>query len=243
MAFTAFNIRLDNGCETKAGTPLFNDGPLWSSVRRCLNVLFPQGVTGLRIADLACLEGGYAVEFARMGFGEILGIEVREENFANCLTVKNGLSLSNLQFVRDDVWNIEGYGQFDVIFCGGILYHLDKPKRFLELLSRCVRKAVLINTHFSTTEPIAKYALSDLDENEGLLGRWFAEPSDPHPWASWGNARSFWILREHLIQAIRDAGFPMVFEEYDLLGGDIATALISGCYKTENRNLFVGVKV
>jgi hypothetical protein len=114
MAFTAFNIRLDNGYETIADTPLFNEGSLWTSVRRCLNVLFSQGVTGLRIAGLGCLEGGYAVEFVRMGVREVVGIEVREENFANCMMVKNGVSLSNLKFVRDDIWNIEGYGEFDV---------------------------------------------------------------------------------------------------------------------------------
>jgi hypothetical protein len=46
------------------------------------------GFEGLRIADLGCLEGGYAVEFTRMGFSEVVGIEVRKSNFANCMFVK-----------------------------------------------------------------------------------------------------------------------------------------------------------
>src|SRR4051812_4524704 len=242
MAFTAFNIRLDDGSQTKPEVATFNEAPVWLAVRRCLRALFAQGVSDLRIADLACLEGGYTVEFARMGFREALGIEVRDENFANCQLVKEGLSLSNLHFVKDDVWNIAAYGNFDVIFCGGILYHLDRPKQFLELLARSTSKVVLINTHFSTSNPIEKFSLSDLDWNEGLPGRWFAEPSDPNPWASWGNSRSFWIQREHLIQTIRDAGFPMVFEQYDFLGEAIAESLIAGYYRTDNRGMFVGVK-
>jgi hypothetical protein len=45
-----------------------------------LNLVFPDGLRGKRIADLGCLEGGYAVEFARLGMNAT-GIEVRDSNF------------------------------------------------------------------------------------------------------------------------------------------------------------------
>lgn len=245
MTFTAFNIVLDDGTETKPelGMPMSNS-PWLLAVKRCLHALYPGGFAGLRIADLGCLEGGYSVEFARMGFSEALGIEARPSNFANCMFVKQRVNLPNLTFVQDDVWNLPRYGMFDVIFCGGILYHLDAPRRFLELMAATARKAVLINTHFATVAPISVYGLSDLEENEGLPGRWFTEPpaAEDNKWAAWGNTRSFWIQREYLVQAIRDAGFPMVFEQYDLLGDDIAASMTAGYYKTENRGLFVGVK-
>lgn len=246
MSFTAFNIVLDDGTETKpeAGLPMARS-PWVLAVKRCLQVLYPQGFEGLRIADLACLEGGYTVEFARLGFAEALGVEVRASNFANCMFVKGRVDLPNLRFVQDDVWNLEKYGTFDVIFCGGILYHLDGPKRFIELMARAVRKAVIINTHFATVAPIDAHDLSEMDENEGLPGRWFKEPPDPDDnsnWASWGNSRSFWIQREYLIQTLRDAGFPMVFEQYDFLGDHIAESMTTGYYKSNNRGIFVGVK-
>lgn len=246
MSFDHFNIVLDDGTETKpdVGYPMSRN-PWFLAAKRCLLALYPQGFGDLRIADLACLEGGYAVEFARMGFGEALGIEIRPANFANCMFVKERVNLPNLRFVNDDVWNLAEYGVFDVIFCGGILYHLETPKRYLELMAKVVRKAVLINTTFSTMVPISEFNLSDMDENEGLPGRWFAEPpeGEENKLAGWGNSRSFWIQREFLIQAIRDAGFPMVFEQYDLLGDDLAASMVSGYYKTHNRGMFVGVKV
>ncbi|MBX9711318.1 MAG: class I SAM-dependent methyltransferase [Xanthobacteraceae bacterium] len=255
--FTFFNILLDDGSLTRPEVPLFNLHPVWLSVERCLTALFPSGFADLRIADLACLEGGYAVEFARMGFGEVVGIEVRDENFTRCMQVKNGLSLTNLKFIQDDVRNLERLGVFDVIFCGGLLYHLDKPVEFLKLLSRCTKKAAIINTHYAPNKPkspctwkkwlpkrrsesISKFMLSPIETNEGIKGRWYKEPDLSHPWSSWQNKRSFWPLKIHLVQAIHDAGFPMVFEQYDMLGTDIIE--MSDPDKEFLRAMFVGVK-
>lgn len=245
MTFSFFNTVLDDGTETKpdVGFPMSRH-PWFLAAKRCLQALYPQGFGDLRLADLGCLEGGYTVEFARMGFGEALGLEIRPDNFANCMFVKGRVNLPNLRFVNDDVWNLARHGVFDVIFCGGILYHLETPKRFIELMAEVVRKAVLINTHFATAAPIVEYKLSDIEENEALPGRWFSEPPEieQNKLAGWGNRRSFWIQREFLVQAIRDAGFPMVFEQYDLLGDDIAVSMVSGYYKSHNRGMFVGVK-
>lgn len=245
MPFAAFNIVLDDGSETIPGVTKFSEDGWWLATKRCLRALYPGGFSDLRIADLACLEGGYAVEFARMGFGDVLGIEVRKSNFANCMYVKERVALPNLSFANDDVWNLERYGTFDVIFCGGILYHLDAPKRFIELMARGAQRSLLINTHFSTVAPIAAHNLSDLTENEGLPGRWYSEHrvrDEEAKLSSWGNARSFWIQREYLIQAIRDAGFALVLEQYDFLGDQIAEAMTTGYYVQQNRGMFVGVR-
>jgi SAM-dependent methyltransferase len=245
MSFTAHNIVLDDGTQTKPDAEIFVQGSAYRAVERCLRALYPQGLGGVRIADLGCLEGGYAVGLARLG-AEVLGIEIRRANYANCCLVKERVNLPLLRFVQDDVWNMAAHGPFDVILCSGVLYHLDRPKRLLEIMARCAGKAVLLNTHFATAAANATFALSELTENEGLAGRWYGEGpprSEESRWAAWDNARSFWIRKEHLMQAIRDAGFTMVFEQYDWLGDDIAQSMLSGPYRMEDRNLFVGVKV
>jgi len=63
------------------------DLPLMKFSRQFLRLTFPAGIAGKRLVDLGCLEGGYAVEFARDGF-DTLGIEVRQSNFKNCQRVK-----------------------------------------------------------------------------------------------------------------------------------------------------------
>ena len=92
----------------------------------------------LRVLDLACLEGMFAVELARMG-ASVVGIEGREANVAKARLAKEVLGLENLEFHQDDVRNLseERYGRFDVVLCLGILYHLNPPHvfRFVESIA------------------------------------------------------------------------------------------------------------
>ena len=104
------------------------------SAKRIIETVFPGDKQNLRLADISCLEGGYAVEFARMGL-DVLGVEVRDSNIAACNYVKSETDLPNLKFVKDNALNIANHGSFDVVFCCGLLYHLDNPKEFLEILS------------------------------------------------------------------------------------------------------------
>lgn len=271
IEFTAHNIRLDDGTFTKPDVQFSMESyPWFISARRILETVFPGDKKHFRLADLGCLEGGYAVEFARIGF-QVVGIDVREANIAACNYVKSKTNLPNLSFVQDDVWNIARYGKFDVIFCCGLLYHLDKPKQFLETLSSVTTKLVILQTHFSTeiaktAEPPSrlpalakkvvakvtgnKHNLSAVSENEGLAGRWYTEFPDEesfsqraiHRWASWGNRQSFWIQREYLLQAIQEVGFDLVMEQFDSLGPGIAENMLRGYYRNETRGTFIGIK-
>jgi hypothetical protein len=84
VAFTSHNILLDRGVQTWPENGfLLADDPWCVSAKRILEVVFPGDKRHFRIADLGCLEGGYAVEFARMGF-QVLDVEVRESNMAAC---------------------------------------------------------------------------------------------------------------------------------------------------------------
>lgn len=271
IEFTAHNIRLDDGTFTKPDIGYSMESyPWFVSARRILETVFPGDKKQLRLADLGCLEGGYAVEFARMGF-QVVGVDVREANIAACNYVKSKTNLPNLTFFQDDVWNIARYGKFDVIFCCGLLYHLDQPKQFLETLSSVTTRLVILQTHFSTrtTNTVYKklrlpalvqkaaarvtgnkHNLSPLSENEGLAGRWYMEfPNDDsfrkreiRRWASWENRQSFWIQREYLLQAIQDVGFDLVMEQFDSLGPGIAESMLRGYYRKENRGTFIGIK-
>lgn len=248
--FTAHNIRLDDGTQTKPDIGYTIDAHPWFvSSKHLLKTVYPGDRSHLRLADLGCLEGGYTVEFARMGF-DALGLEVRESNHAACEYVRSRISVPKLRFVQDNAWNIERYGVFDVMFCCGLFYHLDRPREFLKLLSRTTRKVLILQTHFSTDQDNPNYNLSPMAEHEGLKGRWYSEfPTDESfsdrensRWSSWDNTRSFWIKREHLLQAIHESGFNVVMEQFDSLAPDIATSIESGPYKAHERGTFIAIK-
>jgi hypothetical protein len=170
-----------------------------------------------------------------------MGIEVRKANFDKCRFVKERLAFTNLTFVNDDVWNLERYGIFDVVFCCGLLYHLDRPKQFLHLLASQTRRALLIKTA-TAHDSLEGTVLPEVTTHEGLRGRWFSEApiakSETALWASWENTKSFWPEKGCLIEAIRDVGFPMVFEQFDALG-EIPASLKG---RTSNRSMLVGLK-
>jgi len=249
-AFTAHNVRLDDGTQTfpAAGWTMDQSGILLAA-RRTLNLVYPEGLRGRSLVDVGCLEGGYTAEFARLGL-RATGIEVRESNYRNCLRVKAGTNLPNLMFVKDDANNIGHYGPFDVAFVCGLLYHLDRPKRFLTDLSRVCRRVMFLETHVAHAGQVPAnqtYRLSDVTENEGLRGRWLTEYDsvskdmlERMKWASWTNHRSFWIQKEHLLQLIRDLGFDIVLEQYDCDADILGQA--TGWRYMHSRVFLVGIR-
>jgi SAM-dependent methyltransferase len=248
--FTAHNIELEDGSRTIPGQPLLRDWGICRAALRSLRLLVPIGSARRppRVADLGCLEGGYAVEFARCGY-DVVGIEGRRSNVDKCELVARRLNLPNLSFVHDDARNIRSHGSFDAVFCCGLLYHLDQPVAFLRDLSFVTRRLLLLHTHYATADDEAwsKFPLSPLTVHEGRLGRWFQEwepgtsPEDVEmiSWAAVGNSSSFWLEKRHLLQTMIDVGFPIVCEQYDFLGGVVEDDFIDD----QHRSFFLGIKV
>jgi 2-polyprenyl-3-methyl-5-hydroxy-6-metoxy-1,4-benzoquinol methylase len=148
--------------------------PVSRSYLRTLRLFCPPPA---RVADLGCLEGGYAVHFARAGY-DVLGIEGKRDNFSTCQWVADRVALPNLRFVLDDVRNVREHGPFDAVLCAGLLYHLDEPVAFLHALGDVTRTLVIVNSNYATEEEQerAVYSLGELVEHEGKLGRWYEEP-------------------------------------------------------------------
>lgn len=249
--FTNHNVRLDDGRLTRPGDDtLLKDRPWFVSARRVLERLFPNGFNGLSLVDLGCLEGGMTLEFARLGFNA-LGIEVRESNYACCryLLDNGGETRGRLHFAHDDVWNLERYGVFDVVFCCGLFYHLDEPRRFLDHLAKATRQVLILNTHFATDGPCTTFPLSEPDSHEGWRGRWLYEHDeddraslDALRWHSWTNRRSFWPMRPDLLQGLQEVGFSVILEQYDFLAPDIRQGMDDGIYGAKCRSVFLGLR-
>lgn len=251
MTFTAHNIQFPNGEATMPDLGWFiADHPWLLSIQRLLRAVYPEP-KGKRIVDLGCLEGGYALELAKMGY-EAFGIEVRQSNYDNCLAIKDAFNLPNLDFAKDDVWNLDKYGHFDLAYCCGLLYHLDRPREFIRKMAAHA-DVVVINTHFATENNSTVFNLSDLTTNEALPGRWYSEHNavdvaelEELKWTSWENNRSFWLTRPAIFEALIDAGFNLVFEQFDQLSGFHGQSLLdnmtTGYYATQDRGTFVGIK-
>lgn len=172
----------------------------------------------LRVLDLACLEGGFSIEFALRG-ANVLGIEGREANIAKARFAKDALSLTNVDFIQDDVRNIspEKYGRFDVVLCLGILYHLNSPDvfSFVEKIAEICDRLVVIDTELSLipdqfcTYKNNTYWGTVVQEHEITLTK---EEKLKNLWMSLDNPFSFVFTRFSLFNFLQQTGFSSVYE-------------------------------
>jgi SAM-dependent methyltransferase len=175
-------------------------------------------IAEMRVLDLACLEGAYAIEFARQG-AAVVGTEGREVNVAKAEFARRALNLERCEFVLDDVRNLgrEKYGLFDVVLCIGIFYHLDAPDifKFMKAMGEVCTNLLVIDTNISLSS-------QETREFEGRTywGANFTEhaPTATAPeklknlWASLDNPTSFWLTRPSLYNLLIDTGFTSVYE-------------------------------
>jgi len=172
----------------------------------------------LRILDLACLEGLYAVELARHG-ARVVAIEGREANIEKARFAKEVLGLGNLELIRDDVRHLsrQQHGQFDVVLCLGILYHLDVPEvfTFLERIAEVCQRFAVIDTHVSLHDREChvyrenKYWGASYPEHRADVT---PEEKAKALWASLDNTKSFWLTRPSLYNGLLHVGFTSVYE-------------------------------
>ena len=190
-------------------------------LRRVIQVIadvMAQPLHSLRVVDLACLEGLYAIELARRG-ATVVGIEGRETNLVKGVFVKDVLALDNLRLVKDDVRNLsrDKYGRFDVVLCLGILYHLDAPDVFLfmERITEVCDRLAIIDTHVSSDgtesvtyrgKPYSGNRVREHPVNTSLAERL------AKPWHSLDNPESFHLTRPSLYNLLAHVGFSSVHE-------------------------------
>jgi 2-polyprenyl-3-methyl-5-hydroxy-6-metoxy-1,4-benzoquinol methylase len=171
-----------------------------------------------RVLDLACLEGGFTFELAMQG-AQAVGLEGREENLEKCAAAKSRLGLSNCTFLQEDVRNLSKakHGEFDIVLCLGILYHLTASDgvEFLKRIFDVCQGAVIIDTH------IALFGEEEVTlggaQYRGRTYREFApRTAAGHKLAalasSLDNENSFWMTEESLSRCLQEIGFTSVLK-------------------------------
>jgi 2-polyprenyl-3-methyl-5-hydroxy-6-metoxy-1,4-benzoquinol methylase len=213
--WTAMAIKLSDGTYTRTPAPDFR-------LRRLLQVaqdVVKKPLSQCRVLDLACLEGHYAIEFALHG-AEALGIEGRTVSVAKCDYVKHDLDLNRAVFLQGDVRDLskEKHGEFDIVICSGILYHLpaDDALKVICAMHDVCRGVVLIDTFVSL------FGREELTLKNGMTirGHHYIEHSKQDTdsskqsklWASIDNFTSFWFTEVSLVNLLTESGFTSVMD-------------------------------
>jgi 2-polyprenyl-3-methyl-5-hydroxy-6-metoxy-1,4-benzoquinol methylase len=218
--WTSHNVKLHEGIFT-LGDGIRGDEAKIASIKQIVADVANKPLNQLRILDLACLEGGYAVEFALEG-AEVVAIEGREANIIKANFAKEVLNLTNLTFYQDDVLNLtpEKYGYFDVVLCLGILYHLDVPDvfHFIENIFKVCKSFAVFDTHISYRST----ARADYKGNQ-YWGNIVLEHKTQDDetiksrrlLSSLHNLNSIWFTRPSLYNLLANVGFSSVYEKHN----------------------------
>jgi SAM-dependent methyltransferase len=172
----------------------------------------------IRVLDLACGEGVYAIEAALRG-AQVMGVDARTERMNEGAKVAERLGLKNLKFEQCDVRKVAigSHGSVDVVLFLGILYHLDQRDVFpvLKNIFEMCEQFLIIDTHIALQNRVQI-------EHEGRIyeGEHYREHdrSDSEAvrksrlMASVDNPTSFWFTRESLYRLLHDVGFTSVCE-------------------------------
>ncbi len=214
--WTAYNINLGQEIQT---APQFAVAHL--RLRRVVQTIADLSTKPwkeLHILDLASLEGIFALEFARLG-SQVVAIEGREANNARARFAAETLGVENIEFITNDVRNLslEKYGQFDVVLCSGLLYHLagEEGCQFVSSIADVCSRLTIIDTHVGLRND---HSVSWAGHT--YHGTAFSEHSPKDSSAtkaartcsSLDNCTSFWITKPSLLNLLRDVGFTSVAE-------------------------------
>jgi 2-polyprenyl-3-methyl-5-hydroxy-6-metoxy-1,4-benzoquinol methylase len=172
----------------------------------------------LRILDLGCGEGVYAIEAGLRG-ADVVALDARTERMALGAACAARHGITNVRFVQDDVRRVtrQAFGEFDVVYLLGLLYHLDAPDLFsvLEHVGELCTGMAVVDTLISLTGE------SDVEwQGRVYRGQRWREHGDDDPpevrrnrvLRSIDNTFAFRLTRESLIRALQHAGFTSVFE-------------------------------
>jgi ubiquinone/menaquinone biosynthesis C-methylase UbiE len=212
--WSAMSIHLGSGLYT---LPPAEDMRMRRIVQIACDIL-QKPISQLRVLDLACLEGHYAIEFAMHGASAV-GIELREANLAKAIFAKNSLNLDQVTFFQDDVRNlgVEKYGLFDLVICSGILYHLDEPDvfHFMKRIYEVCTRLVIFDTQIALRP--AETVKFEGRSYYGIRYKEHAANSDYEArlrdlWASVNNESSFWLTAPSLANLVADVGFSSFYE-------------------------------
>lgn len=108
---------------------------------------------GKRVLDVACNCGGFSFEAAKLGSEYVLGVDVVDRYIEQANFIKRALKLKQVEFRRMDIEKlaISEVGRFDIIFCFGILYHLENFVSVMRNLSSMTKDIMLVDTGIKRT--------------------------------------------------------------------------------------------
>jgi SAM-dependent methyltransferase len=172
----------------------------------------------LRILDLGCGEGVYSIEAGLRG-AQVVALDARTQRMDQGRACAERHGLGNVHFFQQDVRELtwESHGRFDVVYCLGLLYHLDETELFpvLERIHDLCLGLLLIDTLISLDGPDSFEWNGECYGGQRCREHADADPPDvrlSRLLRSVDSTFAFRLSRQSLLRALHRVGFSSVYE-------------------------------
>jgi SAM-dependent methyltransferase len=170
-------------------------------------------VDGMTILELGPLEGGHTYLLERSGAACILAIESNVEAYLKCLIMKETLGMARARFLLGDFCSYlrDATDRFDMVFCSGVLYHMEDPLALIRDIARVSDKCFVWTHYYDATRSAARMPLPAAAS--GYNATYYrAEYPDRALGTFWGGNKpvASWMTRDDIIGAFRHFGFDVI---------------------------------
>jgi 2-polyprenyl-3-methyl-5-hydroxy-6-metoxy-1,4-benzoquinol methylase len=221
--WTAHNLELAPDVFTIAPGPPDRAQQRASLYLKLANIFLRRHIRGMRILDLGCLEGGISLYLAQAG-ARCTGVDIRAGHLVKAKFAASAMGLGRrCHWIEADVTDVNFWkkiGQFDLVICSGLLYHLDAPDivpTLIQLRKACRTQGIALIDSNIAPAPITRVELAGQPALWGCY--WQEHNSNASPrermaagWSSYHNNRAFWLTERSLVNAVVSAGFCSVFK-------------------------------
>ncbi len=155
------------------------------------------------ILELGALEGAHTFMLVEEPHVQrVLALEGRAANLRKALFLKGVLAAEKAEFLQA---NLEtdplSYGDFDAVFCSGLLYHLPEPWKLIERIAAVAPKLFLWTMY---SDDVSADLVVD-----GFRGRRQVEGGADEPLSGLSD-HSIWLTLGSLIEALTRSGYRRV---------------------------------
>ncbi len=100
----------------------------------------------LSVMDIGCHCGVFSLEFAERGFGPVSGMDLRPANIAQARFLAEVFRVNNVSFRQVNARDITRTPPADIVFCGGLLYHVTFPMELLRDLYAVTKEFLVLDS-------------------------------------------------------------------------------------------------
>jgi Protein of unknown function (DUF1698) len=178
----------------------------------------PGSLQGMNILELGPLEGAHTYQLAKLEADRILAIEANAEAFLKCLVVKEILQTPRCRFVLGDCLKFlqESHDQFDMIFCSGILYHMEDPFELIKAVAARTDRVFLWTHYFDPNVPVVPGRHPKQVYCDGLQLTFYEQVYGNTSYSKfWGGnmPTASWLTKEDIERCFRHFGFELTVVE------------------------------